>query len=352
MQQFLDNKNSGNQKKAESCESRPDPISPLYFRSEDKQGGPTAIIYGFDEAFNFITNQHELKYSDFTKHPLYIELSKKYKENIKTFDFIGNIGNTKTVKPPNELAPIVANPQISEIAPNLGDEKLLIASKPTELKPENNDILIFPMKPQMTFGNTLLPELNPVLDHRLNSNMPVLNPLINIEEGKKLNNPNEVKKENEGDFIELNKDANSKLPNRTNIGDENKTKGKKCDEIFAEYLNYVSKNVKKSYYKQVVKFVLLYREYFNETGKKIAQKKEGLPDIITDQKEELEFDYCLISDATYAPEICNDFITEFLDHIKPNFIELNPIEITQNLCHWLFMNEYTCSRISLLETNS
>jgi flagellar biosynthesis GTPase FlhF len=39
-----------------------------------------------------------------------------------------------------------------------------------------------------------------------------------------------------------------------------------CDEIFALYLRHVSKLVNESYYRNVLRFVLLYRECLNEYG--------------------------------------------------------------------------------------
>ena len=39
-----------------------------------------------------------------------------------------------------------------------------------------------------------------------------------------------------------------------------------CDEIFALYLRHVSKQVNESYYRTVLRFVLLYRECLNEYG--------------------------------------------------------------------------------------
>lgn len=39
-----------------------------------------------------------------------------------------------------------------------------------------------------------------------------------------------------------------------------------CDDIFALYLGYVSKQVNAIYYRTVTKFVLLYRECMNQKG--------------------------------------------------------------------------------------
>ena len=39
-----------------------------------------------------------------------------------------------------------------------------------------------------------------------------------------------------------------------------------CDDIFCMYLRHVSKLVNENYYKQCLRFVLLYRECLNEYG--------------------------------------------------------------------------------------
>jgi len=39
-----------------------------------------------------------------------------------------------------------------------------------------------------------------------------------------------------------------------------------CDEVFCMYLREISKQVNENYYKQCLRFVLLYRECINECG--------------------------------------------------------------------------------------
>ena len=39
-----------------------------------------------------------------------------------------------------------------------------------------------------------------------------------------------------------------------------------CDEVFSLYLRHVSKQVNENYYRNCVRFVLLYRECLNEYG--------------------------------------------------------------------------------------
>ena len=57
--------------------------------------------------------------------------------------------------------------------------------------------------------------------------------------------------------------------------------------------------------------------------------------------------------AEDAPDISNEFVTEFLD-CDNNVFDISKdeaIDITQNFCQWLYDNNYTCSKLSLI-TNS
>lgn len=49
------------------------------------------------------------------------------------------------------------------------------------------------------------------------------------------------------------------------------------------------------------------------------------------------------------PDLCNDFITDFMEpkeYFGMDTMEL--IEIIQHLCHWLFIKNYTTSRLTLV----
>ena len=116
-------------------------------------------------------------------------------------------------------------------------------------------------------------------------------------------------------------------------------KEKTFDEIFYEYLSIFKEKTNNNYFSFMVKFILLFREFFiknndeNENDKKLDKGKsilEGLPDS------------------------CNDFYGLFL--VDNNFFGLSEedekneiIEIIQHFCLWLFKNEYTSSKISLAE---
>jgi hypothetical protein len=92
----------------------------------------------------------------------------------------------------------------------------------------------------------------------------------------------------------------------------------KSDEIFALYLYRISSKVNPAYYKKTaLPFVILFRECLNEYG-------WGKQFLSSDVQEELEKDpnlrhdiqtkeYCLFNNAEHAPEICNEFVTVYME---------------------------------------
>jgi hypothetical protein len=57
-------------------------------------------------------------------------------------------------------------------------------------------------------------------------------------------------------------------------------------------------------------------------------------------------------DAEQAPEICNEFITEYL--ITNEYFGMSReyfkefVEIVQHFCFWIYENNYTSSRLSII----
>lgn len=93
------------------------------------------------------------------------------------------------------------------------------------------------------------------------------------------------------------------------------------DEIFALYLYKISQKVNENFYKTVLMYTILFRECLNEIGwdKKIESegiKLEEEPEIRS-KKETQQF--CLINNAEHAPEICNEFVTVYMEHKRNQF---------------------------------
>lgn len=60
-------------------------------------------------------------------------------------------------------------------------------------------------------------------------------------------------------------------------------------------------------------------------------------------------DYSAVFNGDFLPIICNDFVTDFLDHPHGVCIldRADAIDLTRNFCHWVASNGLTCARISL-----
>jgi hypothetical protein len=110
----------------------------------------------------------------------------------------------------------------------------------------------------------------------------------------------------------------------------------KCDEVFSEYLLKVSKLAKKEQFNKILKFVTLFRECLNIINSNKC-KEEG--------KE-----YSESYNAEDAPDISNEYVTEFLETEAATFDlqKEEAIDLTQNFCQWLYDNNYTCSKLSLV----
>jgi hypothetical protein len=126
-----------------------------------------------------------------------------------------------------------------------------------------------------------------------------------------------------------------------NEGDTGIKKGT-CDEIMYEYLKECSVKANKEYFRFTHKFILLFRECINKFKQDEAKTENGLLMTFTETNP-----------AEQAPDLCNEFITEFMENA--DFFGLNLdrerlelIEVIQHFCHWLFDKNYTTSRLTLL----
>lgn len=93
----------------------------------------------------------------------------------------------------------------------------------------------------------------------------------------------------------------------------------KVDEIFALYLYRLSARVNSNYYrKSALPFLMLFRECLNEYGwsKKVGEGKDVTEEL--ERNPSLRYDmqnkeYCLCNSAEHAPEICNEFVTVYME---------------------------------------
>ena len=110
------------------------------------------------------------------------------------------------------------------------------------------------------------------------------------------------------------------------------------DKVFIDYLNKMSTFCKPEYYVRLIEFVTLFREHINIINRK-------------DLNDKVMKDYTEIKDAESVPDYCNTFINQFLfpkgsDDNFP-FQKEESIDLIQNICHWMYENNLTSSKISL-----
>jgi len=108
---------------------------------------------------------------------------------------------------------------------------------------------------------------------------------------------------------------------------------KKCaDEIFADYVVGFFRETNRNYFVFLLKFVILFRECINS-----LKTRHG------------ENEYSQVHGADSAPDLCNEFITDFMENNDNFNIDANEvIEIIQHFCFWLYDNRHTTSRLTLL----
>merc|ERR1712086_1136864 len=90
------------------------------------------------------------------------------------------------------------------------------------------------------------------------------------------------------------------------------------DEIFALYLYRMSNRINQTHYKIVLAYVIFFRECLNEYGwgKKIESegiKLENNPEMKNDVANK---QFCMVNNAEHAPEICNEFVTVYMEYKK------------------------------------
>lgn len=122
------------------------------------------------------------------------------------------------------------------------------------------------------------------------------------------------------------------------------------DDVFCVYLRTVSKKVNLNFYKLILKFVILYRECINKYGWKKKEewdRKNG----IFDRSPQIG-EYCFQNNAEMIPDISNEFVTIFLDDNPCLHLErCDAIDLTWNLCSWLYSNGHTCSWLSVINNH-
>ena len=116
-----------------------------------------------------------------------------------------------------------------------------------------------------------------------------------------------------------------------------KVQSHNLDSILFFYLKEFYKFVNEKYFWFMLKFVILFREYFNQSRKHLI--KNGENKILFSQ----------LYNAEIVPEMFNEFILDFMedyDYFGLNKEEL--IELIQHFCYWLNINRYSQTQLSVM----
>ena len=121
--------------------------------------------------------------------------------------------------------------------------------------------------------------------------------------------------------------------------DENENKI--TDDVFIDYLNKVSAYCNEDFFEKILIFVVLFREYVNQV---YSNKVENGIEFTTQEK------------AEDVPDTSNEFILDFIDPDDNNndfgFSKDECIDLIQNLCHWMYEHNFTCSKLSMINMDS
>ena len=143
--------------------------------------------------------------------------------------------------------------------------------------------------------------------------------------------------------------------NNNNINNNNNNNNKTCDIIFIEYLFYIKNFYNEKFFKLILKIIILFRECINKYKNIEIENKNFLfnNNNINYINNNNLIEFTEIYDGEQIPEICNEFLTEFL----PNYDEYFGInnynnenynkikKLVENFCFWLYDNNYTSSKL-------
>jgi len=120
-----------------------------------------------------------------------------------------------------------------------------------------------------------------------------------------------------------------------------------CDDIFALFLIYISRNINEKFYKIIVIFIKLLRDCMNKIGWEILSEYKDL------LSEPTSMDYTSIKNSEHLPEIANDFVNSYLPIYLPAFDRHLGGVIMNHFCDWLLKYNFTTTRLKFSnESNS
>lgn len=81
----------------------------------------------------------------------------------------------------------------------------------------------------------------------------------------------------------------------------------------------------------------------NQLDKEFMINEQYLDDFVP------QTDYTSVCNSDYAPLICNEFVSEYLDkdHGACQLERADAIELTRNFCNWIANEGLTCAHLQL-----
>lgn len=127
-----------------------------------------------------------------------------------------------------------------------------------------------------------------------------------------------------------------------------KEKIENCDDAFAIYLKYCSEKVNADFYRSICKFIILYREAFNQYGPDKYSSEDP------NNKWEKEFystlhkryyskSFAELVSTEYLPDISNELYVFFQFHFNKDLMK----ELILNFAAWLHKHSLTTARVVL-----
>ena len=181
-------------------------------------------------------------------------------------------------------------------------------------------------------GNTKIENINACAMNAFKYLYQNKNPECNMDKKIKDRKMKEYSKVEDHPFLGL----FLKDPHDTNIiiGDEKAS----TDFVLINYLNKMSLYCNEKYFEKLIIFVTLFREHIN---------------LVNQDKVEKDQEFTQITEAEDVPESSNEFLTDFLfpedEEHEFGLDKEEAIDLTRNLCNWMYINNFTCSKLFLLD---
>jgi len=132
------------------------------------------------------------------------------------------------------------------------------------------------------------------------------------------------------------------------------------NKVFAIFIYCISRQLREEFYKEFIFFLMMYRKCLNEIGWIVKAEVTGV--VVSDNEKKIEFS--VINNGEYAPDVCNDFITDKWAEYLPSYnisdfkvvgqdteMTKNAVFLTQHFCNWLNAQRYTNSRLQINDEN-